>query len=306
MKKNIQLRVKKHTLFILLALTPLIFIFAMGHRFFNSFAAEISHEQENGKYQHSIFNAEGTTVSRRFSPPPGYERMAMPEQSFGYYLQHFPLLPHGTDVLFFNGKKKPKDVHAAVLDIDVGTKDLQQCADAIMRLYAEHLFEKKQFDEIGFHFTNGFYCDYVSWRNGKRIQVDGNKTKWVQRSSYSDTWETFRSYMEFVFIYAGTISMSKELTAVDYKHLEPGHVFVQGGSPGHAVVVVDCAVNDRGEKMYLLAQSYMPAQSIHVLKNLNDPEISPWYKLNENETIYTPEWTFYPHDLKRFPVIRKK
>ena len=29
----------------------------------------------------------------------------------------------------------------------------------------------------------------------------------------------------------------------------------------------------------LLAQSYMPAQSPHILKNLNNPELSPWFKV---------------------------
>ena len=76
----------------------------------------------------------------------------------------------------------------------------------------------------------------------------------------------FRRYLDMVFNYAGTLSLSKELIALPYKNLQPGDVLIQGGSPGHAVVVMDVAVNRDGKKLYLLAQSYMPAQEIHVLK----------------------------------------
>ena len=53
------------------------------------------------------------------------------------------------------------------------------------------------------------------------------------------------------------------------------------------------------EKVFLLAQSYMPAQDIHILKSF-DNYISPWYKLDFGDTLNTPEWTFTRGDLYRF------
>jgi hypothetical protein len=52
-----------------------------------------------------------------------------------------------------------------------------------------------------------------------------------------------------------------------------------------------------GKKVFLLAQSYMPAQEIHVLKNPDDPALSPWYRLDFGETLRTPEWSFSKNDL---------
>ncbi len=102
-------------------------------------------------------------------------------------------------------------------------------------------------------------------------------------------------------MYAGTLSLSKELNPVPIKNMQIGDVFIYGGSPGHAVIVMDmCNSPKTGKKMFMLAQSYMPAQEIHVLKNENNPAISPWYELNENSEIKTPEWTFTPQQLKRF------
>ena len=83
--------------------------------------------------------------------------------------------------------------------------------------------------------------------------------------------------------------------------MQIGDVFIRAGSPyGHAVIVVDMAENDTtGEKVYMLAQSYMPAQDIQILVNREEREISPWYRLGEGP-VETPEWTFSPADLRRF------
>ena len=103
-------------------------------------------------------------------------------------------------------------------------------------------------------------------------------------------------------MYAGTLSLSKELSTVAYNNLKAGDIFIQGGSPGHAVIVVDLAIDPNSDKkIYLLAQSYMPAQDIQVLKNPMNKNLSPWYELDVNNTIIeTPEWTFNSTDLKRF------
>ncbi|MFR5661112.1 MAG: DUF4846 domain-containing protein, partial [Butyricimonas faecihominis] len=55
-----------------------------------------------------------------------------------------------------------------------------------------------------------------------------------------------------------------------------------------------------GEKLYLLAQSYMPAQDIQVLVNPKERDKSPWYTLKGEGNILTPEWGFTSEDLKRF------
>ena len=105
--------------------------------------------------------------------------------------------------------------------------------------------------------------------------------------------------MEMIFSYAGTLSLSKELESIDIQKIEIGHVFIQGGSPGHAIIVVDMATNSEGKKMFLLAQSYMPAQEIQILKNPSNLH-SPWYSISDSGILSTPEWQFYNTDLKQF------
>ena len=42
----------------------------------------------------------------------------------------------------------------------------------------------------------------------------------------------------------------------------------------------------------MLAQGYMPAQDIHVVKNPANEILSPWYEAGEEVVIVTPEWEF--------------
>ncbi|MBU0764864.1 MAG: DUF4846 domain-containing protein, partial [Bacteroidetes bacterium] len=249
-----------------------------------------------------IINPAGKTIADRILVPPGYERTEVADSSFGKYLRHLPLKPHDTEVRLYDGRVKENyGVYDAVVDLPIGKKDLHQCADAVMRLRAEYLYAQKLYDKIHFNFTNGFRVDYSEWMKGKRMVVKGNKTYWVQSARPSDTYHDFWNYLELIFTYAGTLSLSKELKAVEIENLKIGDVFIQGGTPGHAIIVVDVAVNKKTkDKIFLLAQSYMPAQEIQILRNPGNDETSPWYSINFGEELLTPEWTFNSTDLKMF------
>ena len=248
-----------------------------------------------------LVNKGGTTIKTRFNTPINYIRVETSINTFADYLQNFKLKPHDSKVHLYNGELKYRqDIHSAVLDIDVGSRDLQQCADATMRLRAEHLYQQKQFDKISFNFTNGFKASYSKWRQGHRIKVNGSKVSWIKSNLESKSYKSFRKYLIMVFSYAGTLSLAKELPSVPLKDLKIGDLFIQGGSPGHAIIVIDMAVNEQGEKMFILAQSYMPAQEIHILKNPNNTDISPWYSMQNSEKLITPEWTFLKDNSKRF------
>jgi hypothetical protein len=91
---------------------------------------------------------------------------------------------------------------------------------------------------------------------------------------------------------------------VSLEDIQIGDVFIKGASPGHTVIVVDMAKNkSTGELIFLIAQSYMPAQEIHLLKNLQNDSISPWYPVNFGDTLNTPEWDFSRDQIKRFSDI---
>lgn len=244
-----------------------------------------------------IVDAEGMTILERFRVPKEFMRVVPEEGSFGHYLQNLPLKPDGTKVKYYDGREKLRDVYLAVADFSLGDRDLQQCADGVIRLRAEYLYEQEQFEKIHFNFVSGFTAEFSKWADGKGISVKGNTVSWYPNSKNNSTYESFQKYLDVVYAYASTLSLEKELTAMSFEDLDIGDVLIQGGAPGHCVIVVDMAVNENtGEKIFMLAQSYMPAQDIQILKG--DKEDSPWFSADVEDRLSTPEWTFSTTDLK--------
>lgn len=248
-----------------------------------------------------LINEKCSLLKDRIETPSHCQRITHAPNSFADYLRYLPLKSHGSKVAYYSGSEKfNPGIYCAVIDQNIGDKDLHQCADAIIRLKADYHFEKKEFEKIQFNFTNGHRIKYAKWKEGHRIAVDGNKTRWVKTSTPSDSYENYWAYLEQIFLYAGTASLEKELKGRPLLEMQAGDVFIYGGFPGHAILVVDMCENIfTGKKYYLLGQSYMPAQQFHILNNPNDHSISPWYELKAGDII-TPEWTFSQNQLKQF------
>ena len=251
------------------------------------------------KEEITLINKDGLTIEDRYSPVEGYTRIEYDEGSFEEFLRKQKLKAYGEKVLYYDGREKSsKGVYDSAFDVDIGERDLHQCADAIMLLRGEYLYSQGLYDDISFNFVSGFKAEYKMWMDGYRIKVQGNDVEYYKAAEPSNTYEDFRKYMDMVFAYSGTLSLINELEDVTIDDMDIGDVFIVGGSPGHAVIVVDMASNSSGEKIFLLAQSYMPAQQTQLLINPMDENISPWYSIEGKERLRTPEWTFELNELK--------
>ena len=250
-----------------------------------------------------------TTVSNTVDEIPlagGYRRISAAENSFAAWLRNMPL-KKDKRVFLYNGELKGnQSAQFAVIDISVGKKDLQQCADAAMRLRAEYLYAQKKYSEIVFNAHNNVRFRFNNWalgekiiyRNGALVTVNSGRSSNADPNSFNR--KSFEEFLENVFSFCGSATLEKQLKPVEeFSSIQPGDVLIKGGYPGHAVIIIDVAINNAGKKIYLLAQSYMPAQDIHVLKNPIDTGLSPWYEANDLiNHIYTPEWTFETKHLR--------
>ena len=239
---------------------------------------------------------------RGISLPQGFNYVEEGDSVYPNWLLDLQLKKNKT-IYLYNGKlKSNQDVQYGVLNIDIGKKDLIQCADAAMKLRADHLFEKHLYDQIKFISTSGNELSFENWLKGIRWKVQGAiLVSYNTHNEEPNIQQEYNSFMDFVFTYCGTYSLSKQLKAVnDTKSLQPGDIFVYGGFPGHAVTVMAVAKNEAGKKVFLLSQGYMPAQDIHILKNYASADQSPWYKVSELYPLYTPQWQFEKGSLKRW------
>ena len=233
--------------------------------------------------------------------PSGYHRPVTDPGSFAAWLRKIPLKKDRTVYLYDGTPKNNQDAQFAVLDISVGHQDLQQCADAVMRLRAEYLYARNDLAAIDFTTESGVHLNYRAWKQGHRYRLSaGHLVAFMEEEKSRPEREEFMRYLDIVFMYCGTRSLEKQLIPVTpFTGIKPGDVLIRGGSPGHAMTVVDMATDAAGRSIYLLAQGYMPAQDIHVVKNPSDRGISPWYRVEDVPgAIETPEWTFYTNQLR--------
>ena len=251
----------------------------------------------NESAEKSLIVPEGMTLAERIAVPEGYTRTPAEEGSLTAFLRHYPMEPDGEPVRLYDGRTK-QGSHVAVFSMHLGEADLQQCADSVIRVYAEYFRSIGRDDKIAFHFVSGFLCDWDTYKSGKRVSVDGNQVSWTGGGAASDSDEAFEGYLNTVFNYASTLSMKEESSPIGLSDIQTGDIFIKAGAPGHVVMVADTCEKE-GKKAFLLAQGYMPAQQFHVLKN-DLHEGDPWYYEEEvRYPFHTPQYTFEEGSLMR-------
>ena len=217
--------------------------------------------------------------------PDGYVRIDGDDAKYSEFLRSLPLKPKGAVVKYYwGGIADLQDLNYAVVDIPL-LSNAEQCADVCMRLRAEYLYRIGNIENINFLDVNGNILSY----NGESSR------------------KTFEKYLRDVFRVANTYSLSRQMDARDLEDIQPGDVFVypapDSRSYGHAVMVADVAQDKKtGMKAVLLLEGFIPARSIHIIRNLQDQDLSPWFILDKESDIQTFSlFQFYTKDLKCFP-----
>jgi hypothetical protein len=196
--------------------------------------------------------------------------------------------------------KGNQEAHVAVVNLDV-LRD-QECADSLIRLWAEFLWASGRADEICFRFVRGDLCCWKDWREGERFNP-GTAAR-IQGPPDASRRQ-FQKYLETVMAFANTTSLKQDLEPVDSDRLFIGDGIIEpgpSGYPGHAVMVLDMARDREGHLIMLLGQGYMPSQEFHVLKNPGS-DVSPWYPVYTGGALQTPEWRFVHPALRRYRPV---
>ena len=122
-----------------------LFVFTSCNNSNSNDVESISDTENEMEYDSNLpptipLNRTGKTIKERITPPAGYTWVTEKEGSFGAFLQDVKLEADGSPILDYNGQPiSNQSEHVAILNYDVGNKNLQQCADAVIRLRAEYL-----------------------------------------------------------------------------------------------------------------------------------------------------------------------
>ena len=242
----------------------------------------------------------GDTQETRILPPEGYTRIPAAEDSFLHFMRKQPLYPDGSDIYMYDGTSESGVMAAAVYQIPLGNEGYQQCADSIIRLWSTYFRETGQTEKLMFHLTNGMECGYDTFRKGMRVLAVLDWAAWMPLAlPAEDSDQLFNDWLMTVMRYAGTISLYAESQTISAKDAHAGDIICHPDSPGHVVVIVDEAENAAGERCFLLAQGWIPAQSCHIFYNQQE---NPWIteEMLSQPLIQTAPCTFQADELRRW------
>ena len=261
--------------------------------------AELVIEPANRFFEIQSVDPEGMTLETRILPPEGFTRVPVKEGSFGEYLRNYPLLPDDTKLPVYNGTTFNSTDVSAIFDISLEKDGYQQCADSIIRLYSDYFYEKGQFDKISFMFSNGDECSYNNWRKGKRMFALAGFSCEIPAAFPDDSEQEYRNYLKEVMRYAGTLSLQKESKVISPDDIQIGDFVC---NDVHVVMIVDEAVNDKGEKCYLIGQSFIPSVCFHVLSRTEGKEVMPWYnqEMLEKDSFVLGGFNFDKSNIRRW------
>ena len=214
--------------------------------------------------------------------PIGFERISVEPDSFGAFLREFPLQKRGSHMEYYNGRMAYGQYFGyAVLDLPM-ISNAEQCADAVMRMRSEYLFSKERFSDIHFQ----------TFQDGT-MRYKGSRDK-----------NNLHDFLKRVYRSSNTSTLRKELKQKSWKDLSPGDVLVYQAdarhSVGHAVLIVDVAMNPKtGKKAIMIAQSSMPALTMHIVRDFLHPLNSPWVIIDDSDdNIFISGIQFDKNDLR--------
>lgn len=273
---------------ILLTLTGIL-IFSCKQESTSSSAQQV---QEAPAYQ--MIDPAGTQIASRFRTPKGFSRTDVDKGGFGEFLRNTYLKPHGEQVYYYNGKVKIlQNVFDAVVDWDI-TSNGMTGSDCIIWFHSEYCYEKGLYEDMVYPLRTGFKMDFTKWLDGYRSIMEENEFRWEKTDDLDSSYFALKNFQEFTFAFADVNSILYQCEKSTPEELDFGTVFISKDRWGHGVIVVDVAEDpETGERLFLLAQSFVPAQQMEILQNPARGELSPWYSVEDiKEVLVTPQWTF--------------
>ena len=247
-----------------------MFFFLIFHAFF-----DVSHSQ--------------SIIADISLPSEDFQRITIEQNSFAVYLRQLPLKKPGSDVVNYKGEvfKSGSDTSVAyVVDMNITNRYLEQCMDVLVRLYADFLWQKKQAEELTLPLPGGHWLAWQNWKEGFRPVFRGINLSLIRATQPDSSFQSYRTFLNTVYSESHTQQFYHAYQPVKRMDVNIGDMFIKKGTKGHAVMIVDMAINERGQMIALIGNGDTPACQFFLL---NYQTNNPWIPLDfDQETLSLP------------------
>ncbi len=249
-------------------------------------------------------SANGEDLTTLYPEPAGYRRVAVAAGSFAEYVRGRAVLSDTAVVRYFDGRQVQQGPGSPrVIDLPfLFRTDVEQCADMALRLVSEYFWETGKADSLSFRLQNGQQIEWREWRAGRRLRYDAQSDRHVvSRGAADSSRAAFEGFLYYLFHWTGSVALKRDLRRVSASELQPGDLIVQNtsGAMGHVSVILDAAVNGEGERLYLIANGWTPAQSMFIRQPQAGEGVDGWFTLAGYER-HLQGYRFGPFELRRF------
>ncbi len=179
-------------------------------------------------------------------------------------------------------------------------RKLEQCMDILVRFRAEYLWLSGRREAIHFPLPEGSDFRWKDWAQGWRPAFRGAHFKMEKTAGTDSSYANFLKYMNLLFEYSGSQAFYHYYEALDPASVKPGDFVVKKGKKGHAVLIVDMAVDSVGNRVALIGQGDTPACQFYLL---NYKKGNPWFpiEINQKSLPLPIKKKMYWQGLRRFP-----
>lgn len=193
--------------------------------------------------------------------PTGYARVEYGDSSYSAWIQRLPLKEDNV-ILGYDGEPIISPFYSILAVVDMSilfNQDLEQCADWCFRFWAEFHKQSGNLNRL-------YLFDY----NGRPHY-------------YRESGNNFKLFLKRAMTIANSYSLKKGCQSVDVSDLQPVDMLVQNqrGGVGHVSVVMDVCQNGKGDQLYLMGYSFMPAQQFHLEKARAENGRAGWFSITE-------------------------
>lgn len=183
------------------------------------------------------------SIKNSIPVPDGYVRQTYPGGSYSNWIQNLPLKDRPA-ILNYQGQVIDfgfYNVWGVVRMPLLFRSDLEQCADFAMRFWAEYHRSTGKLNQL-------YLFDY----NGRK-------------KLFKQSGQSFTQFIKTAFANTNSHSLKKGCASVESAQLRPGDMFIQNerSGIGHVSIILDMCRSKKGEKLFLIGYSFMPAQEFH-------------------------------------------